>query len=166
MSDDIYWASRKKEMFVDEAHQKIRQFYEDLRDTNIFYLLQRSFTAYYGGDISEKYNGNLFEGSKLSRGGKQGEIVNFKTNHFRNLIKHTLQLATSQKPAIQCKATNSDYKSQAQTILSTGILDYYMREKKLGQIYTKAVERYLALGEGWVHAPLNSEEGEVVDVHP
>lgn len=166
MSTEIYWASKEPKEFVLEIHKRIEDFYSDLRETNIFYLLQRSFTAYFGGDLTNRGTGNLFDSSKLGRGGKQGEIVHLKTNHYRNLVKHSLQLATNQKPAITCKATNSDYKSQAQTILANGILDYYMREKKLAQKYTAAVEKALTLAEGWIHAPWDSEMGEVIDVNP
>lgn len=163
---DTYWAAAPSEEFINEMHQRIRDFYDDLRDTGIYYLLKKSFTAFYGGDLKESGMGSLFESSRLSRGGKQGEITNLKTNHFRNLVKHTLQLATSQKPALSCRATNSDYKSQTQTLLATGILDFYMREKRLTQKFTHAVELSLVLGEGWIHCPWNVNDGEVIDVHP
>lgn len=161
-----YWAAKSPEEFVNEMHQRIRDYYDDLRDTGVFNLLQKSFTAFYGGDLKDSGNGTLFESSRLSRSGKQGELTHLKTNHFRNLIKHTLQLATSQKPALSCRATNSDYKSQTQTMLASGILDFYMREKKLTQKFSKAVEYALVLGEGWVHTPWSADEGEVIDVHP
>lgn len=163
---DYYWAKAEGEEFVSQVHQKIRDFYDDLRDTEIYYVLQKSFIAYYGGDLKDTGNGNLFESSRLSRGGRQGEITNLKTNHFRNLMKHTLQLATSQRPALRCVATNSDYKSTAQTMLANGILDYYMREKEMHKHFTNAVEMALVLGEGWVHCPWETDLGEVIAVAP
>jgi hypothetical protein len=163
---DVYWASLDKDMLVDELHARITTFYDDLRTTDIFYLLQKSFVAYYGGDLKERGMGNLFESSRLSRSGSHGQLTNLKMNHFRNLIKHTIQLSTSTKPALSCRATNSDYKSQSQTMLASGILDYYMREKKLLIKFTNALELSLVLGEGWVHCPWNSEDGEVIAIQP
>ena len=163
---DKYWATLPADEFVNEIHQRIRDYYGDLRDTGIFNNLQKSFTGYYGGDLRESGSGSLFEASRLSRSGKQGEIVHLKGNHYRNLLKHILQLATSQRPALTCRASNSDYRSQSQTLLANGILDYYMREKKLSQKFTHAVELGLVLAEGWVHCPWNPEQGEVVAIQP
>jgi len=162
---DQYFASKPSEDFIHDAHEKIRDYYGDLRDTGLYSLISKSYAGYYGGDLRDS-GGSLFESSKLSRSGKQGEITNLKTNHFRNLLKHTLQLATSQKPALQCRASNSDYKSQSQTLLANGILDYYFNEKKLSQHFTKAVELALVMAEGWVSCTWNADKGEVVAIHP
>lgn len=164
---DTYWAGAPAQEFIQEVHQRIRDFYDDLRDTELFYLIQKSYAAYYGGDLKDRGgSGMLFESSRLSRGGKQGEIVNFKTNHFRNLLKHTLQLATSNKHSFLCRSTNSDHKSQTQAYLGNGILDYYMREKGLHRKFTEAVENGLVLMEGWIHCPWDAEGGEVIAVQP
>lgn len=166
-NNDTYWASAPAKDFIQEVHQRIRDFYDDLRDTELFYLIQKSYAAYYGGDLKDRGgSGLLFESSRLSRGGKQGEIVNFKTNHFRNLMKHTLQLATANKHSFLCRSTNSDHKSQTQAYLGNGILDYYMREKGLNRKFTEAVENGLILLEGWVHCPWDPEGGEIIAVQP
>jgi hypothetical protein len=163
---DVYWATLDKNMLVSELHEKIRNFYDDLRDTDVFSLIQRAFTGYYGGDLKERSQGSLFHSSRLQREGSHGQLTSLKMNHFRNLIKYTIQLSTSNKPALGCRATNSDYKSQSQTLLASGILDYYMREKKLIGKFTEALEYGVVLGEGWIHCPWNSEDGEVVAVQP
>jgi hypothetical protein len=79
-NNDTYWAGQPAQEFIQEVHQRIRDFYDDLRDTELFYLIQKSYAAYYGGDLKDRNgSGLMFESSRLSRGGKQGEIVNFKT---------------------------------------------------------------------------------------
>jgi hypothetical protein len=63
----------------------------------------------------------------LRQGGNKGQLSMMKVNHFRNLAQHLVQLTTSQKPAPQPIATNSDAKSQKQVTLAKGVLDYYSR---------------------------------------
>jgi len=168
MSNDIeneYWATREGDEFVTALHDRIDEYYDYMQRMGIFWLIDRSYRAYYGGDIGQKGTG-LFDSAALKTTGKSNQITKFKSNHFRNLIKHTLQLATSQKPAFACRATNSDYKSQAQTILGNGLVDYYLREKKLGRVINAAVERGLVFSEGWVHASWDPSIGEIFDVDP
>jgi len=171
MADDlrtnIYWASLPEDEFINEAHKKIADFYDDLQSTGLFYLWEKSFRAYYGAKLNgAKYEGQLFDSSGITRSGSKGEISNLKTNHYRNLLRHSLQLTTAQRPAITCRATNSDYKSQTQTILGKGIVDYYFREKKVNKYLTQAVEIGEVFSEGWMHVAWNSTEGDVYDTHP
>ena len=157
-SNDVYFAHLQGQEFIDAMQGKINDFHEDLRNSGLRDVIERSYRAYYGADLND--NGPLFESNKLTRGGKQGELTHLKTNHYRNLVKHILQLATSQKPAFSARANNTDYKSQAQTILAGGLVDYYLREHKLSRYLTQAVELGLISSEGWIHCPWNPSKGE------
>lgn len=157
---DKYFATLEGDEYIDSLHMKISSYYEDMQAIALSDLIKRSYRAYYGGSLHEGLS-PIFEGSKLTRQGQQGEITALKVNHFRNLIKHTKQLTTSQKPAFSCRANNSDYKSQAQTILGNGLVDYYMREHKLRGYLSQAVENALVMGEGWLHCPWNPSSGSV-----
>ncbi len=156
-NENQYWASLPSEEFIDECHSRIREFYDDLQMTGLDAVIAKSYRYYYGGDES----GALFESSKLSRGGNQGQLTLQKTNHFRNVLKHILQLATANKPAYKSRARNTDYKSQAQTILSDGILEFYLRDQKLNELIVMAAEYALSTTEGWVHCPWDPSLGEV-----
>ena len=160
---DKYFAELEDEELLDALTEKIEQYYEDLQGRGLHNLLEKCYRAYYGGDLSSKQL-QLFDSSGVKAGGKQGEIARLKVNHYRNLVKHSLNLTTQQKPAVQARATNSDYKSQTQALLANGLLDYYWREKKLKKSLVKAVEWGYALLEGWIHAPWNTEIGDVYDV--
>ena len=165
---DTYWASLEdhKEL-LSHLDNKIRDYYDDLRSTGLLSVYERSFRAYYGGRVgSSSLNTPLFEGSRLGQGGKQGEKTRIKANHFRNLIRHLYQLATSQKPQVQARASNSDYKSQSQTILGNGLIDYYWREKQVGPAVRESVEVMLMYAEAFIHAPWDPNAGETIAVDP
>jgi hypothetical protein len=162
-----YFATLPADELIGELHGKIEGFYNDLLETGIYALLDRLYRAYYGANLAGKSGtGQIFDSAELGRGGKSGEIVKAKVNHFRSLIRHALQLATSTKPAYACRATNSDYKSQSQAVLGNGLIDYYLREKKLQGFLTKAVENGYVIFEGWIHGRWSATSGEVYGRHP
>lgn len=166
-NNDLYWATLPDDEILLELHKRIENYYEDLQNTKLFYVWERSFMAYYGARLTgSNWSGQLFDSAEIPRGGDKGEITFLKVNHYRNLLQHTLQLVTSDRPAWACRASNTDYKSQAQCILGKGILDYYYREKSFQKYYKQVVENALVFGEGWIHAPWNETSGEIIGIDP
>jgi hypothetical protein len=73
-------------------------------------------------------------------------------------------MITSNRPIMDARAINTDYKSLAQTYLANGILDYYMREKHLEIALKKAVEMAIVMGSGFIKLEWNATAGETYDV--
>lgn len=159
-NNDQYWATLQDLEFIDEALGKVDSYHSYLEDSGIYWVLIRCYVAYYGANLSSKEIGQIFSGAKLDVNNK---VIKLKMNHYRNVLKHALQLTTSQRPAVSCRSTNTDLKSQTQTILGAGLLDFYIREKSYGEIFTRATEYGLALLEGWVHSPWRKDIGDVYD---
>lgn len=115
----------------------------------------------------EFYHGQMYEsvgsGHKVTFGGVQGELSQVPVNHFRNLAQHIYVMITSNRPIMEARALNTDYKSLSQATVANGILDYYMRERKLENCLKKAVEMSIVLGAGYVKMEWNSTEGEIFD---
>jgi hypothetical protein len=95
--------------------------------------------------------------------GEQGELVQLPVNHFRNLAQHIYVMITANRPIMEARAINTDYKSLAQTYLANGILDYYMREKHLEDCLKKAAEMAIVLGAGFIKMEWNATAGEMYD---
>lgn len=166
-NQDVYFATLQPDELIAACSDKISAFYKDLMDTGIYEVVEKSYRAYYGAKLTGTTGeGQLFDSADLKRSGKKGEIMNLKVNHYRSLLKHSLQLSTSTKPAYACRATNSDYRSQTQAVLGDGLIDYYLREKTLERILTASVENALVTTEGWVHSPWNPNAGEIQMVDP
>lgn len=166
---NMYWATETDhKALLDNFDRKIRDYFDDLRNTGLLAVYERAYRAYYGGRVSANASTNpLFESSRLSPGGKQGEKTRLKANHYRNLVKHLVQLATQQKPDAQARASNSDYESEAQTVLANGLIDYYWREKDLSRYIKDGVEMMVAVyGEMFIHGPWDPNTGEVYTVNP
>jgi hypothetical protein len=75
-------------------------------------------------------------------------------------------MITANRPVMDARAVNTDYKSIAQTYLATGILDYYMREKNMEDVLKKAAEMAVVLGAGFIKLAWNATAGEAYDIDP
>jgi hypothetical protein len=96
----------------------------------------------------------------IGSGGEQGELSTLSVNHYRNLLLHLETMTTQQRAAFEPRATNTDVKSLSQVILATGLLDYYMREKKLERFIVQAVKDSLIFSEGFVRAEWDATLGK------
>lgn len=145
-----YFAARKTEEIGSILMKKTEQYFEFLAATGRYSLLERSYFQYFRA---------LDHLGKLYSAGTKHEFTKISVNHYRNLLQHLLVMTTSQRPAFEAKATNNDYKSQAECILAQGLLDYYMREKRLEKHLKKAVETSLWSGEGYITLEWDASEG-------
>jgi len=157
MSNNKYFATLEADKIADELMKRVEDYYEHLLVSGRLALYRRSYEYYYRPAL---------KGAKMGKTGNQGEYTTINVNHYRNLLLHLKTMTTQNRPAFEPRATNTDYKSQAQTILASGLLDYYMREKKLEKHIKTAVEHALVLGEGFVRTEWDSNAGEIHGINP
>ena len=157
--DSIYFASKEGKETASVLLNKAKSFYNVLEANAYLEKLGRMYRAYYG-----QYDSGLGYGHQINFAGEQGELVRLPVNHFRNLAEHIHRMITANRPIMEARAINTDYKSMSQTILANGILDYYMREKGLETVLKKAAEMAIVLGAGFVKLEWNATAGETYDV--
>lgn len=155
-----YWATRQGDELVAAIGEQVDRFVHHLDDTGRTLLLQTQRQAYYGLDA----DGNWARSSAVQFGGVQGENVMLRSNHFRSLLDHMLVLTTGSRPSFTARAANSDHKSQAQTQLAEGILDYYLSTKSIEDACKRCVALGLRYLEGWLYVGWDAEAGEPVGV--
>lgn len=120
--------------------------------------LKAAWSSYYGA-----YYADVGNGHRITFSGEQGELANLPVNHYRNIARNILTMVTASRPSLQARATNTDYKSLVQTKLANGLLDYYMREKRLEDYLYRAIECAIALGAGYIKMEWNATSGEIYD---
>lgn len=155
---DVYFAARKPEDTAKIVLGKANKWFNNLDSNGYLDKLREMWAAYHGA-----YYGDIDSGHQITFSGEQGEFANLPINHLRNICRHTLIMITATRPALEARAVNTDYRSQAQTILANGLLDYYMREKRLESYVKRAVEYAIVLGAGYVKMEWNSTGGELYD---
>ena len=153
----VYFAADKAEITVNTLTEKAQDWFTGISDHSYLSKIERSWRAYYG-DYYDQDSSHA-----ISFGGESGEIVQLAVNHFRNLAEHIHGMVTSSRPALQCRAINTDKKSLIQAKLGNGLLDYYMREMRLEEVLNDAVEYAIILGSGYVKIEWNSTRGKIHD---
>lgn len=152
-----YWAAGETSKCADEVRDRIDQYYQFLSQNGYLSLWGKIYASYYEG---------MFRGGVINDAGAQAEFKVMSVNHFRNLIEHIQQLVQSTRPAFEPRAINSDAKSLKQAMLAKGLLDYYMREKRLENQLFSATEFALCFGEGFIVSTWNATDGKQVAADP
>jgi len=158
MNTDLYFAAREPEETASVILGKAEQWFNNLDNIGYLEKLKEMWAAYHGA-----YYADAGHGHKITFSGEQGELTNLPVNHLRNIARHILVMVTANRPAMQARATNTDYKSLVQTKLANGLLDYYLREKRLEHYLHRAVEYAVVLGSGYVKMEWNAMAGEISD---
>lgn len=156
-----YFAAAPTDEIAQELQAKVDLYYTYIGSANLAELWRRSYRAYYGMRQNSGANGwGIFDSGGLVASGDQGEIVRCKVNQFANLVTHQLSTATSNRPAVQCRAVNADAKSLVSARLGNGVLEYFLRERKIEINYSIAIETALVLSEGYIALGWDATKGK------
>lgn len=155
---DQYFATKKPEEVAGSLMDKAASFFNVLRTNAYLSKLANMWRAYYGA-----YNLDVGMGHQVNFTGEQGELVVLPVNHFRNIAQHIYVMITANRPIMEARALNTDYKSLSQAYLANGILDYYMRERGLEDCLKAAAEMAIVLGSGFVKLEWDATAGNAFD---
>lgn len=150
-SNAPYWASVGSKDIADRMLEKADNYFQYLSQSGRLDLYRRSWTYYYRPRLT---------GGMLNPVGQQGELTAMSVNHYRNLLTHLETMTLQQRANFEPRAINSDVKSQSQVILASGLLDYYMRIKKLERFIKQGVKDSLMFAEGFVRAEWDANGGD------
>lgn len=139
--DAIYFANLTVDEIGGELQKKVDDYYQYVRINGMLDLWRKSYRQYFRAG---------YHLGDMVRGGEVGEYSFLFVNHFRSILQAILSITVSQRPTFDARAVNNDYSSQAQTKLAQGLLDYYMREKRLERFVAEAVEFAIWSGEGYI----------------
>jgi len=148
-----YWAGKPSNEVIQEFKSRIDSYENVLSTTGITETVNKSLRNYYGSAYIEE-------------AGSQGELLKVHVNDFQSLVNSTVSLVTSSRPAWEARATNSDAKSQAQTILASSVLEYYMRAHRLERMTKDALTDALIAKESWIGCTWNPSIGNAIAVDP
>jgi hypothetical protein len=146
-----YWASVEEKEIADNMMEKVEGYYRFISSSGRLELYRRSYMYYYRARQT---------GARVNQAGTQGELMAISVNNFRNFLVHLETLTTQQRPAFEPKAINTDVKSQAQTILASNLLEYYMTQKRLERVINETVKTGLLFGEGFLSVGWDPSSGK------
>lgn len=142
---------------LDAALNKVDIYRKHCKSTGKMAKWQRALQNYYG--VSS-------DGTKASftvtRGGDQGELTMAKVNDYRNLIQHQLILITSQRPAGEAKAINSDPKSLHQARIASSLSEFYLSQVGWEARFVKACETGQVADESFMILDWDATAGDAI----
>ena len=139
--------------------QKADAWFDDLYSNRYISKLRKSWFSYHGSYFGSYYSDN----HSITFGGENGELANIAVNHYRNIATNIITMITATRPAFQARAVNTDHKSQIQTVLADGLLEYYLRDKRLEKYLKTAVEYAVVLGSGYIKMDWDATSGKIYD---
>lgn len=156
--DNQYFAKKEGNELAEILVGKIGEWNSTSRAMGYTDKMKQCWAAYHGMFFQS------FAGShQVSFGGEQGELANLPVNHIRNIAQHMKTMTIASRPALEARAANTDHKSLIQAQLATGLLDYYMREKRLERFISTAVEYAIVLGAGYIKMEWDTSVGKIID---
>jgi hypothetical protein len=155
LKKETYFAASDSEDLVCYLKDKSDVWFNSLTAGEYLDKIKRSWQAYYGFYYESSH--------AISFGGESGELVNLPINHYSNLASHILTMVTATRPSFQARSVNTDVKSQIQSNLANGLLEYYMRDKRLEQDLKSAVEYAIIMGSGYIKMEWNATTGDIYD---
>jgi len=136
--------------------ERVDAYYAFLRESGLSDLLMKSYALENGLTT----NASGATSYALSRGGEQGEMVFSVENHYAGIGNSMVTLTTAQRPAIQCGAANSDYRSLAHTLLANGLVEYWLTERGLEDKLEEACSACVFRLEGFALVEWDVNAGE------
>jgi len=156
-----YFASKPASECAATLVQKSEQWDQGLMSNSHWEKIRKAWQYYHGRFVNDVFEDN----HEISFTGDNGELVNFPVNHFRNIALHLLNMTVAQRPKVSAVAVNTDYKSLTQAILADGLLDYYLRDKRLEEHLKTAAEQAIVLGEGFIKMEWDATGGDEYGVN-
>lgn len=152
-NDETYWAAQGTRDCADEIIKRCDDYWEFCMAGGWFTKWRRLYYA---------YNPNRYTLGQTVQSGESNEYRTIKVNNFRNILEHIQTLSITDRPAWQPQSTNSDSRSQKQCIIAEGVLDYYMREKRVERHLRDATRNALLFTEGFVMTTWDTFKGDAI----
>lgn len=154
-----YFAQQSSKDKAGILSSKAESWFKTMESNGYLEKLRQTWMAYYGLSFSQSFA----ESHKITFSGEQSELVNLSVNHLKNIGEHIINMITSVRPSMEARSINTDAKSAIQTKLANGILDYYVREKRLEKYLERSVESAITLAGGYIKLEWNATAGKVYD---
>ena len=136
-----YFALKNGRELDAACFDRIDKYHRNIEATGKLSTWKRSYKNYYLGGI---------EHARLQTAGEKNQLVIAQVNHFANILSHILNNVTNQRPNLKARASNSDFKSLAQTKVGNQVLEYYLDKKGLEDYLVATAELSLIFAEAFL----------------
>lgn len=132
-NEPMYFAAQKKETIAKHLYKKVEEDKEYKTSSGYLELLKKSYRLYYG--LSKDFK---FSAHSIKK--EHGKLHTLRTNHYRNMGNHIVNMVTQNRLNFEARSLNNDYKSVTQTRLAKELANTYFREKDFEEAAIEACE--------------------------
>jgi len=158
---EVYWAKRDARELVSTLQDKEIGFFDALKRRGFVRMWRYMWAQYYGQDPNSIGG---FESQMITVAGEDGELLNFRLNEVRPLIKRQIQLVVGERPAFQCQAINTDFQTLGQVNICDSIIEYVYREAHAERQEWEVAESDSNYGAGFGWVRWDADRGDEVEV--
>lgn len=97
----------------------------------------------YFGDV------NGVDTSTIQKGGEVGETVLINVNYYRFLLQHVLSVVAGDDLAFDVEGKNNDVKTRLQVMLANGLIEGYIRDLNLDELFPAGLEMAIVMSESF-----------------
>lgn len=159
---DYWWLEENESDLSSHFTSLVDEYHDFTRTSTYFSWIRKVWSFYYKMAFDDNYGDGHDVGVQAM--GDEGELIGAQINHLRNFIQHRVNLVTKDRPALICRARNTDLESITQTEFGQGLIEYYMKEKNVEAHLAKCVEHALIFAEGFLVMTWDPNAGSVGDV--
>lgn len=153
-----YFASKDPKEAAAVLLDRADKWFNYLYRNGYYHKIKKSWEFYHGHYFNTNH--------EISFTGEYGEYSALAANHFRNIADLMVSMIINTRLTYKARASNTDSKSLIQTELANGLLDYYVRQKRIEKYVHEAVRHAVVLGAGYVKIEWNATLGDIYDYHP
>lgn len=150
-TNKTYFALRTGREFTAGLFERVNAYYQDLLVSGRLDLYRRLNKAKFMG---------FYRGGSTVKAGVQDEFTLINVNHFKNILTNMVTMTSSSRPSFDPRATNTDHKNKSQVLVARGVLDYYNRDKGMGEIAEASCKGTVLLGETEAVCEWDGSEGD------
>lgn len=161
LRSDIYFAAiEDPDELANAMGVKITEWRRWCESKGLISIWNQKLSNYYGINLTGNVSANI------TPGGSEGELSLIKVNDMRQLLEEQLVLVTSNRPAGQAKATNTDADSIRSSRIGTALAEYYLTNVNLESKFVEAARIAILCDEGFVDTFWDKEAGDPIAVDP
>ena len=150
-----YWAALPREDIGAELVERLTEYYQTLQETGLIALWRRTHASFYG--LSP--NGGGHESSTILEFGDDGEKLAVRSNQLRSLVRYIHTSTTTDRPAVQPKASNTTSQAKAQIPAAKRILDYYHDRRHFEKVLRSVALRALLYAKAYLWQSWDPTQG-------
>lgn len=157
---EYWWKEEDDGALSSYLDSQVKEYQDYVRISTYFAWARKTWLFYYKMAFQDE--GEYFNVGVQALG-DEGELIGAQINHLRNFIQHRVNLVTKDRPALICRARNTDLESMTQADFGQGIVEHYMKEKSVESHLARAVEHALIFAEGFLVMTWDPNAGEPDD---